>query len=109
MSTSNASAAKGRDFMRAVFHRLPRKRNVEDIEAGEAPVRSEAPRAEPSRSNHRRVCGSSRQTQLQLRRILGQDVIKRFADELIDGIYVLYNEFKSVESRQRLVVKPTVQ
>ena len=35
---------------------------------------------------------------------LGQDVVQRFADDLIDGVYILYNEFKSVIA-QRLVVE----
>ncbi len=37
-------------------------------------------------------------------RSLGQDVVQRFADEMIDGVYILYNEFKSVIA-QRLVVE----
>ena len=95
---------KGRDFMRRRFPSAPTKRNVEDIQEGAAPVQSEAPARRP-RSDHRRVRRSSRQGRLQLcGRRLGQDVVQRFADELIDGVYILFNEFKSVIA-QRLVVE----
>ena len=35
---------------------------------------------------------------------LGQDIVDRFSNELIDGVYILFNEFKSVIA-QRLVVE----
>jgi F-type H+-transporting ATPase subunit gamma len=94
---------KGRDFMRRRFPMAPTKRNVEDIQAGEAPIQSEAPRAGRVQIVGEYV-GVLGKVDYNFVSSLGQDVVSRFADELIDGVYILYNEFKSVIA-QRLVVE----
>src|ERR1700690_3870401 len=94
---------KGRDFMRRRFPVAPTKRSVEDIQAGEAPVQSEAPRAGRVQITGEYV-GVLGKVDYNFVASLSQDVVQRFADELIDGVYILYNEFKSVIA-QRLVVQ----
>jgi F-type H+-transporting ATPase subunit gamma len=94
---------KGRDFMRRRFPVAPTKRNVEDIQAGEAPIQSEAPRAGRVQITGEYV-GVLGKVDYNFVSSLGQDVVSRFGDELIDGVYILYNEFKSVIA-QRLVVE----
>ena len=94
---------KGRDFMRRRFPMAPTKRSAADVEAGEAPVQSEAPRAGRVQITGEYV-GVLGKVDYNFVASLGQDVVQRFADELIDGVYVLYNEFKSVIA-QRLVVE----
>jgi F-type H+-transporting ATPase subunit gamma len=76
---------------------------VEDIQAGEAPIQSEAPRAGRVQIVGEYV-GVLGKVDYNFVSSLGQDVVSRFADELIDGVYILYNEFKSVIA-QRLVVE----
>ena len=93
---------KGRDFMRRRFPVAPTKRSVEDIQAGEAPVQSEAPRAGRVQITGEYV-GVLGKVDYNFVASLSQDVVQRFADELIDGVYILFNEFKSVIA-QRLVV-----
>jgi F-type H+-transporting ATPase subunit gamma len=94
---------KGRDFMRRRFPSAPTKRNVEDIQEGAASVQSEAPRAGRVQITGEYV-GVLGKVDYNFVAALGQDVVQRFADELIDGVYILYNEFKSVIA-QRLVVE----
>src|ERR1700735_2463346 len=94
---------KGRDFMRRRFPSAPTKRNVEDIQEGAAPIQSEAPRAGRVQITGEYVGGLGK-LDYNFVASLGQDVVQRFADELIDGVYILYNEFKSVIA-QRLVVE----
>ncbi len=94
---------KGRDFMRRRFPVAPTKRNVEDIQAGEAPIQSEAPRAGRVQITGEYV-GVLGKVDYKFVASLGQDVVQRFSDELIDGVYILFNEFKSVIA-QRLVVE----
>ena len=94
---------KGRDFMRRRFPVAPTKRNVEDIQEGEAPIQSEAPRAGRVQITGEYV-GVLGKVDYNFVASLGQDVVSRFSDELIDGVYILYNEFKSVIA-QRLVVQ----
>ncbi|MGC2246421.1 MAG: F0F1 ATP synthase subunit gamma [Terriglobales bacterium] len=94
---------KGRDFMRRRFPSAPTKRNVEDIEAGEAPVQREAQRAGRVQITGEYV-GVLGKVDYDFVASLGQDVVQRFSDERIDGVYILYNEFKSVIA-QRLVVE----
>src|ERR1700735_939045 len=94
---------KGRDFMRRRFPSAPTKRNVEDIQEGAAPIQSEAPRAGRVQITGEYV-GVLGKLDYNFVASLGQDVVQRFADELIDGVYILYNEFKSVIA-QRLVVE----
>ena len=94
---------KGRDFMRRRFPMAPTKRSAADVEAGEASVQSEAPRAGRVQITGEYV-GVLGKVDYNFVAALGQDVVQRFADELIDGVYILYNEFKSVIA-QRLVVE----
>jgi F-type H+-transporting ATPase subunit gamma len=94
---------KGRDFMRRRFPSAPTKRNVEDIEAGEGPIQSEAPRAGRVQITGEYV-GVLGKLDYNFVASLGEDVVQRFSDELIDGVYILFNEFKSVIA-QRLVVE----
>jgi len=94
---------KGRDFMRRRFPAAPTKRSAEDVRAGEAPVQSEAPRAGRVQITGEYV-GVLGKVDYNFVASLGQDVVQRFSDELIDGVYVLFNEFKSVIA-QRLVVE----
>ena len=93
---------KGRDFMRRRFPAAPTRRTPEDIQAGAAPVQSEAPRAGRVQITGEYV-GVLGKVDYNFVAALGQDVVQRFADETIDGVYILYNEFKSVIA-QRLVV-----
>ena len=94
---------KGRDFMRRRFQTAPTKRNVEDIQEGAAAVLSEAPRAGRVQITGEYV-GVLGKVDYNFVASLGQDVVQRFSDDLIDGVYILYNEFKSVIA-QRLVVE----
>jgi F-type H+-transporting ATPase subunit gamma len=94
---------KGRDFMRRRFPVAPTKRNVEDIQAGAAPIQSEAPRSGRVQITGEYV-GVLGKVDYNFVASLGQDVVQRFSDELIDGVYILFNEFKSVIA-QRLVVE----
>ena len=94
---------KGRDFVRRRFPVAPTKRNVEDIQAGEASVQSEAPRAGRVQITGEYV-GVLGKLDYNFVASLGQDVVQRFSDGLIDGVYILFNEFKSVIA-QRLVVE----
>lgn len=89
--------------MRRRFPSAPTKRNVEDIQEGAAPIQSEAPRAGRVQITGEYV-GVLGKVDYNFVASLGQDVVQRFADELIDGVYILYNEFKSVIA-QRLVVE----
>ncbi|MGA9528300.1 MAG: F0F1 ATP synthase subunit gamma [Terriglobales bacterium] len=94
---------KGRDFMRRRYPPAPTKRSAGDVQAGEAPIQSEAPRAGRVQITGEYV-GVLGKVDYSFVSALGQDIIQRFSDELIDGVYVLYNEFKSVIA-QRLVVE----
>ena len=94
---------KGRDFMRRRFPSAPTKRSVEDIEKGEAPIQSEAPRAGRVQIVGEYV-GVLGKVDYNFVSALGNDIVERFSNELIDGVYILYNEFKSVIA-QRLVVE----
>ena len=94
---------KGRDFMRRRFPVAPTKRNVEDIQAGEAPIQSEAPRTGRVQITGEYV-GVLGKVDYHFVASLGEDVVSRYTDELIDGVYILFNEFKSVIA-QRLVVE----
>jgi F-type H+-transporting ATPase subunit gamma len=94
---------KGRDFMRRRFPVAPTKRSAEDVAAGAAPIQSEAPRAGRVQITGEYV-GVLGKVDYNFVASLGQDVVARFADELIDGVYIVYNEFKSVIA-QRLVVE----
>jgi F-type H+-transporting ATPase subunit gamma len=94
---------KGRDFMRRRFPAAPTKRGVEDIEAGEAPIQSEARRAGRVQIVGEYV-GVLGKVDYDFVSSLAQDVVSRFADELIDGVYILFNEFKSVIA-QRLIAE----
>ena len=71
------------------------RRMLEDIQAGAAPVQSEAPRADRGTSTVHTLAFWGR-WMTTLSAALGQDVVQRFADETIYGAYILYNEFKSV-------------
>jgi F-type H+-transporting ATPase subunit gamma len=93
---------KGRDFMRRRFPSSPNKRGVEDIEKGEAPIKSEAARAGRVQIVGEYV-GVLGKVDYNFVSSLGEDIVQRFSDGLIDGVYILYNEFKSVIA-QRLVV-----
>ena len=76
---------------------------MEDIEAGEAPLQSENPRAGRVQITGEYV-GVLGKVDYNFVASLGQDVVSRYTDELIDGVYILFNEFKSVIA-QRLVVE----
>jgi F-type H+-transporting ATPase subunit gamma len=94
---------KGRDFMRRRFPSAPTKRDVEGIEKGETPIQSEEPRAGRVQIVGEYV-GVLGKLDYNFVSALGQDIVDRFSNELIDGVYILFNEFKSVIA-QRLVVE----
>lgn len=94
---------KGRDFMRRRFPAAPAKRGVEDIEKGEAPIQSEVTRAGRVQIVGEYV-GVLGKVDYNFVSNLAQDIIQRFSDELIDGVYILYNQFKSVIA-QRLIAE----
>ena len=95
---------KGRDFMRRRFPSAPTKRGVEDIEAGEASVQTEAPRSGRVQIVGEYV-GVLGKVDYNFVSSLGQDVVSRYQDELIDGVYILFNEFKSVIAQRLLAEK----
>jgi F-type H+-transporting ATPase subunit gamma len=89
---------KGRDFMRRRFPMAPRRNASVDQETGSAPPR--AGRVQIV-GEHVGVLGK---VEYSFASNLAQSIIDRYTNGEIDGVYILYNEFKSVIA-QRLIAE----
>src|ERR1035438_3394452 len=113
---------KGRDFMRRRYPAAPTKkeslegatsahpaqRSAEVVETGVEPVHGEAgPRAGRVQIVGEYV-GVLGKVDFNFVSALGERVVSRFSSEEIDGVYLLYNEFKSVIA-QRLIAEHLLQ
>ncbi len=102
---------KGRDFLRRRFPTAP-KSQASEREQGSPPAEGGAQASEETRSAARagRVqivgehIGVLGKVEYAFAAQLAQNVIERYARGEIDGVYILYNEFKSVIS-QRLIAE----
>jgi F-type H+-transporting ATPase subunit gamma len=95
---------KGRDFLRRRFLTAPRRPKLETvIPADSTPQPRVVPRAGRIQivGEHVGVLGK---VHYSFASDLAQGIIDRFIDGEIDGVYVLYNEFKSVIA-QRLIAE----
>ena len=102
---------KGRDFLRRRFPTAPKSQAAKQAE-GNPPTQSGEQATEEARSSNRagRVqivgdhIGVLSKVEYPFASQLAQTVIDRYACGEIDGIYILYNEFKSVIA-QRLIAE----
>ena len=99
---------KGRDFMRRRYPLAPeRPAAAADGEAGVAPVHSDTEVA-PPRAGRVQIAGEYigvlGKVDHNFANTLSQNVIGRYTRGEIDGVYILFNEFKSVIA-QRLVAE----
>ena len=95
---------KGRDFMRRRYPVAPVKRKVADEEMGASPVEGEAaPRAGRVQIVGEYV-GVLGKVEHSFASNLAQSIVERYTNGEIDGVYILYNEFKSVIA-QRLIAE----
>ena len=96
---------KGRDFMRRRFPMAPARKISDDGTSVESPVQQgeTLPRAGRVQvvGEHIGVLGKVEHT---FASNLAQTIIQRYTDGEIDGVYILYNEFKSVIA-QRLIAE----
>jgi F-type H+-transporting ATPase subunit gamma len=100
---------KGRDFMRRRYPVATAKKEAADGEAGAAPVEhgSEEPTLAPRAGRVQLVgeyVGVLGKVEHSFASNLAQSIIERYAAGEIDGVYILYNEFKSVIA-QRLIAE----
>lgn len=95
---------KGRDFMRRRYPTARAKGEAADGETGAPPVGAEA----PPRTGRVQIVGEYigvlGKVDYNFVSTLSQRVVARYANGEIDGVYILYNEFKSVIA-QRLVAE----
>jgi F-type H+-transporting ATPase subunit gamma len=105
---------KGRDFMRRRYPMAPEKPAADeattaskDGATGVSPVDTDA-EITPKRSSRIQITGEYvgvlGKVEYSFSNKLSQNVIARYSREEIDGVYLLYNEFKSVIA-QRLVAE----
>ncbi len=101
---------KGRDFMRRRYPMAPAKKSPEGGETGASPVQHDseggstaAPRAGRVQIDGEYV-GVLSKVEHNFASNLAQSIIERYSDGEIDGVYILYNEFKSVIA-QRLIAE----
>ncbi len=100
---------KGRDFMRRRYPIAPRK-SSEDGATGAPPVQrdSEGGVANVPRAGRVQIVGEHvgvlGKVEHNFASNLAQSIIERYTDDEIDGVYILYNEFKSVIA-QRLIAE----
>jgi len=96
---------KGRDFMRRRFPMAPARKIADDGTSVESPAQRDEtlPRAGRVQvvGEHIGVLGKVEHT---FASNLAQAIIQRYSDGEIDGVYILYNEFKSVIA-QRLIAE----
>jgi len=104
---------KGRDFMRRRYPMAPQRRDEtsensekDHGEAGTSPVRTEAVVQE--RAGRVQIVGEHvgvlGKVEFSFANTLSERVVARYANEEIDAVYLLFNEFKSVIA-QRLVAE----
>jgi F-type H+-transporting ATPase subunit gamma len=95
---------KGRDFMRRRYPMAPEK--PVDGETGASPVRD--PEAVPQRAGRVQITGEYvgvlGKVDPNFANTLSENVVARYTRHEIDGVYLLFNEFKSVIA-QRLVAE----
>ncbi len=95
---------KGRDFMRRRYPVAPVKRKVADEDMGDSPVQAEAaPRVGRVQIAGEYV-GVLGKVEHSFASNLAQSIVERYTNGEIDGVYILYNEFKSVIA-QRLIAE----
>jgi F-type H+-transporting ATPase subunit gamma len=90
---------KGRDFMRRRYPTAPRRPDSENGTPADSPV-ARAGRVQIV-GEHVGVLGKVEHT---FASNLAESIIRRYTDGEIDGVYILYNEFKSVIA-QRLIAE----
>jgi len=100
---------KGRDFMRRRFPAAPaRKERTEETAAAAAGHVTEAEPAAPPRAGRVQIVGEHvgvlGKVEHTFASNLAQSVVERYTNGEIDGVYILYNEFKSVIA-QRLIAE----
>ena len=99
---------KGRDFMRRRYPAAPAD-TIEDGSAGVSPVEhgSDVPPVSP-RAGQIQIVGEHvgvlGKVEHAFASNLAESIIERYTNGEIDGVYILYNEFKSVIA-QRLIVE----
>ena len=101
---------KGRDFMRRRYPMAPAKKSSESGETGASPVQhdSEGGAIAAPRAGRVQIVGEYvgvlSKVEHNFASNLAQSIIERYTDNEIDGVYILYNEFKSVIA-QRLIAE----
>jgi F-type H+-transporting ATPase subunit gamma len=101
---------KGRDFMRRRYPMAPARKSPESGETGTPPVQhgSEGETANLPRAGRVQIVGEYvgvlGKVEHSFASNLAQSIIERYTDGEIDGVYILYNEFKSVIA-QRLIAE----
>ena len=101
---------KGRDFMRRRYPMAPAKKSSESAETGAPSVHhdSEGGAIAVPRAGRVQIVGEYvgvlSKVEHSFASTLAQSIIERYSDGEIDGVYILYNEFKSVIA-QRLIAE----
>ena len=101
---------KGRDFMRRRYPMAPAKKSSESGEMGATPVQRDSQGESIAIPRAGRVqivgeyVGVLGKVEHSFASNLAQSIIERYTNDEIDGVYILYNEFKSVIA-QRLIVE----
>ncbi len=101
---------KGRDFMRRRYAMAPAKKVSEGGETGASPVQHDCDGGASAVRRAGRVqivgeyVGVLGKVEHSFASNLAQSIIERYTDGEIDGVYILYNEFKSVIA-QRLIAE----
>ena len=97
---------KGRDFMRRRYPMAPER--PADSAGGETGASPISPEAEVQRAGRVQIVGEHvgvlGKVEPRFATTLGEDVVARYTHLEIDGVYLLFNEFKSVMA-QRLVAE----
>jgi F-type H+-transporting ATPase subunit gamma len=104
---------KGRDFLRRRFPVAPQDnaaqdKAVQDKSTQARTAQDQAPDENPHRASRVQIVGEHvgvlGKVQFEFASELGKKVVEKFSRGEIDGVYILYNEFKSVIA-QRLIVQ----
>ncbi len=101
---------KGRDFMRRRYPMAPRRSDADNGATGATPVQrdSEGRSIAVPRAGRVQIVGEYvgvlGKVDHNFASNLAQSIIERYTNDEIDGVYILYNEFKSVIA-QRLIVE----
>jgi F-type H+-transporting ATPase subunit gamma len=99
---------KGRDFMRRRYPTAPVRKISDDGATGVQPVPPGEDARFSTRAGRVQIVGEHvgvlGKVEHSFASNLGQSIIQRYTDGEIDGVYILYNEFKSVIA-QRLIAE----